>query len=32
MRGSVILEIHLAGAMTYAMDPASEGVAERRIA
>ena len=32
MRGHVMLEIHLAGSMTYAVDAASEGEIERRAA
>jgi hypothetical protein len=32
MRGHVILELHLAGAMTFALDAASESVTERRAA
>jgi hypothetical protein len=33
MRGDIILEIHLAGAMTYAVEPApTEGEATRRAA
>ena len=32
MRGTVMLEIHLAGAMTYVVDAAPEGETERRAA
>ena len=32
MRGTVVLEVHLAGAMTYVLDAGFEGVTERRIA
>jgi collagen type I/II/III/V/XI/XXIV/XXVII alpha len=32
MRGNVMLEIHLAGTMTYVLDAAPEGQAERRAA
>ncbi len=32
MRGHVVLEIHLAGSMTYVVDVVSEGGIERRAA
>ena len=32
MRGPAMLEIHLAGAMTYAVDAVPDEVAERRVA
>ena len=32
MRGHIMLELHLAGAMTFALDAASESVTERRAA
>ena len=32
MRGHVVLEIQLTGAMTFALDAASESVTERRAA
>ena len=32
MRGTVMLEIHLAGSMTYVVDAAPEGGTERRAA